>query len=49
MPGAAQVAHAFGTSEPFGLLTPDWSGMGFPALMANLKAIMEPRTGPHIP
>jgi endoglucanase len=48
MPGAGQVAHAFGASEPFGLLTPDWSGVGFPALMVNLKAIMEPRTGPHI-
>jgi len=49
MPGSSQVAHAFGASEPFGLLTSDWSSVGFPALMINLKAIMEPRVGPHIP
>jgi hypothetical protein len=35
--------------EPFGLLTSDWSGVGFPAIVASLKAIMEPRSGPHIP
>jgi len=47
--GGGLVAHASGTSEPFGLLTPDWSGVGFPGIVTSLKAIMEPRTGPHIP
>jgi endoglucanase len=48
-PGGGQVAHAGGTAEPFGLLTPDWSGVGFPAIVTSLKAIMHPHSGPHIP
>jgi endoglucanase len=48
-PGTSQIVHALNAAEPFGLLTPDWSGVGFPAIVASLKAIMEPRSGPHIP
>jgi endoglucanase len=47
-PGGGQIAHAFGTSEPFGLLSPDWSGVGFPGIVNTLKQIMAPHSGPHI-
>ena len=47
-PGTSQIVHALNAAEPFGLLTPDWSGVGFPAIVASLKAIMEPRSGPHV-
>jgi endoglucanase len=48
MPGGASVAHAFGTSEPFGLLTQDWSGVGHPDIVNTLKPMMAPHTGPHV-
>ena len=48
-PGTSQIVNALNAPEPFGLLTSDWSGVGFPAIVASLKAIMEPRSGPHIP
>jgi endoglucanase len=47
-PGTNQIQNRWGAPEPYGLLTPDWSGVGFPAVMTMLKAIMEPRSGPHV-
>ncbi|HME65532.1 MAG TPA: glycoside hydrolase family 5 protein, partial [Streptosporangiaceae bacterium] len=35
-PGTSQIVHALNAAEPFGLLTPDWSGVGFPAIVASL-------------
>jgi endoglucanase len=48
-PGTSQIQNRWGAPEPYGLLTPGWSGVGFPAVITMLKAIMQPRTGPHIP
>ena len=36
----AVVVHQQDEVETFGLLTPDWSGVGHPAAMTALKAIM---------
>ena len=47
-PGTSQVLNRQGTAEPFGLLTPNWSAVGFPAVVTMLKAIISPRTGPGI-
>jgi hypothetical protein len=38
----------WGGPESYGLLTPDWSGVGYPEVMTMLKAIMPPRTGPGV-
>jgi aryl-phospho-beta-D-glucosidase BglC (GH1 family) len=46
-PSKAQRAKQ-GDNEPFGLLTQDWSAVGFPAVMTMLKAIMAPSKGPGI-
>jgi endoglucanase len=49
VPGAipAEAVRAKqGANEPFGLLTQDWSAVGFPAVMGMLKAIMPPQQGP---
>jgi hypothetical protein len=48
VPRSKAIAHGPGAGEPFGLLTPDWTRVGFPGIMANLKAIMAPHQGPHI-
>jgi endoglucanase len=47
-PPGGSLSHAGGTPEPFGLLTHDWSGVGFPGIVTSLKQIMQPRSGPHI-
>ncbi len=47
-PPGGSVAHAGGTREPFGLLTQDWSGVGFPDIVTTLKQVMHPQSGPHI-
>ncbi len=39
-PGDQPDTEQWGAPEPYGLLTPDWSGVGFPAVMTMLKAIM---------
>jgi hypothetical protein len=40
-PGRAALRlNQQGSAESFGLLTADWSGMGYPALVSMLKAIM---------
>ena len=47
-PGTTQVLNQQGAAESFGLLKPDWSGVGYPAAMTMLEAIISPRTGPGI-
>jgi len=47
-PGTNQIKYHWGDPEPYGLLTPDWADVGYPALMSTLKAMMQPRTGPGI-
>ena len=39
-PGTSHVLNQQGSAESFGLLTADWSGMGYPALVSMLKALM---------
>jgi aryl-phospho-beta-D-glucosidase BglC (GH1 family) len=48
VPGTDHVENQWGAPEPYGLLTPDWSGVGYPAVMTMLKAMIPPRTGPGI-
>jgi endoglucanase len=47
-PPSGSLSHAAGESEPFGLLTQDWSGLGFPGIVTSLKQIMHPQSGPHV-
>jgi endoglucanase len=47
-PGTSQIKYHWGDPEPYGLLTPDWADVAYPALMSMLKAMMQPRTGPGI-
>ena len=47
-PGTDQVEYYWGQPEPYGLLTLDWSHVGYPALMAKLKDLMQPHQGPGI-
>ena len=49
IPGTSQILNQWGATEPYGLLTPDWSGVGYPAVVTMLKAIMQPRSGPQVP
>ena len=34
--------------EPYGLLTLDWTDVGYPAVVTMLQALMQPHTGPGI-
>jgi endoglucanase len=47
-PGTDKVLNQQGAAESYGLLTPNWSGVGYPAVVTMLKAIVPPRTGPGI-
>jgi len=47
-PGTTQILNHWGDPEPYGLLTPDWQGVGYPVVMTALQALMQPRTGPGI-
>ena len=47
-PGTSQVLNQQGAAESFGLLTPDWSGVGYPAVLTMLKALVPPSTGPGV-
>jgi endoglucanase len=49
IPGTLQIQNQWGAAEPYGLLTPDWSGVGYPGVVTMLKVIMQPRSGPHGP
>jgi endoglucanase len=47
-PGTSQVEYRWGAPEPYGLLTEDWSAVGYPDVVTMLEAVMQPRTGPGI-
>jgi len=47
-PGTSQILYHWGDPEPYGLLTPDWQGVGYPVVIAALQALMQPRTGPGV-
>jgi endoglucanase len=47
-PGTDQIKYDWGAPEPYGLLTPTWSEVGFPAVMTMLQAMIPPRTGPGV-
>jgi endoglucanase len=47
-PGTSQIKYNWGAPEPYGLLTLDWSDVGYPAVVTMLQALMQPRTGPGI-
>ena len=42
------MKYTWGAPEPYGLLTPDWTKVGYPAVLTMLKAMMQPRTGPGV-
>jgi hypothetical protein len=48
IPGTSTIKHHWGDPEGYGLLAPDWSGVGFPAVVTMLQAMIKPRTGPGI-
>jgi hypothetical protein len=47
-PGSTQIQYYWGQPEPYGLLTLDWTSVGYPAVVTMLQALMQPRTGPGI-
>jgi endoglucanase len=47
-PGTDRILYNWGAPEPYGLLTVDWAGVGYPAVMSMLQAMMHARTGPGI-
>ena len=47
-PGTNQIKYHWGDTEPYGLLTPDWSSVRYPAVVSMLQAMMQAHTGPGI-
>jgi endoglucanase len=47
-PGTSHIQNNWGAPEPYGLLTLDWTSVGYPAVSTMLQALMQPRTGPGI-
>jgi endoglucanase len=47
-PGTDHILYDWGAPEPYGLLTPDWADVGYPAVVSTLQGMMHPRTGPGI-
>ena len=47
-PGTNTIQYYWGAPEPYGLLTLDWTSVGYPAVVTMLKAMMQPHTGPGI-
>jgi aryl-phospho-beta-D-glucosidase BglC (GH1 family) len=47
-PGTDHLQYHWGDPEPYGLLTPDWKSVRYPALVTMLKALMPAKTGPGI-
>ena len=45
-PGTSHIQNTWGALEPYGLLTPDWTSVGYPAVITMLQSLMQPRTGP---
>jgi aryl-phospho-beta-D-glucosidase BglC (GH1 family) len=47
-PGTGHIQYNWGAAEPYGLLTLDWTDVGYPAVVSMLQALMQPATGPGI-
>jgi len=47
-PGTSTIQNYWGAPEPYGLLTLDWTSVGYPAVITMLQALMQPGTGPGI-
>jgi endoglucanase len=47
-PGTTTIQNYWGAPEPYGLLTLDWTAVGYPAVITMLQALMQPRTGPGV-
>jgi endoglucanase len=47
-PGTDQIKYYWGQPEPYGLLTLDWTDIGYPVVVSALQALMQPHTGPGI-
>jgi aryl-phospho-beta-D-glucosidase BglC (GH1 family) len=47
-PGTNNVEYSWGATEPYGLLSPDWKTVKYPAVVTMLKSVMQPKTGPGI-
>jgi hypothetical protein len=45
---ALTIQDYWGAPEPYGLLTLDWTDVGYPAVISTLQALMPPRTGPGV-
>jgi hypothetical protein len=45
-PGTSHIQNTWGALEPYGLLTVDWTSVGYPAVVTMLQALMQP---PHRP
>jgi endoglucanase len=48
IPVANRHRSNWGDAETWGLLTPDWRGVGNPGVLDLLKSLMPPRTGPGV-
>jgi hypothetical protein len=47
-PGTNTIHYYWGAPEPYGLLTLDWTSVGYPAVVTMLQTMMQPHTGPGI-
>jgi endoglucanase len=47
-PGTNTIQYYWGQPEPYGLLTLDWTSVGYPAVVTMLQALMQPHTGPGV-
>jgi hypothetical protein len=46
--GDGTIQNYWGAPEPYGLLTLDWTDVGYPAVISMLQALMPPRIGPGV-
>jgi endoglucanase len=47
-PGTNTIQYYWGAPEPYGLLTLDWTQIGYPAVLSMLQALMQPHSGPGV-
>jgi aryl-phospho-beta-D-glucosidase BglC (GH1 family) len=47
-PGTSTIQYTWGQLEPYGLLTPDWTSVAYPAVVSMLQAMMQPHAGPGL-
>jgi endoglucanase len=47
-PGTGTVKYTWGQTEPYGLLTSDWTQVAYSGVVSMLQSMMKPRTGPGV-